>query len=306
MSRILHRCGLVAIELAVVTLIILGLYVAGTARAQMLPQIVFARHAVPYTGPGDTQTFAHWIGLRAYNSADRGNALVNVCNSTGGVDVQCQDFVSSTTGALVIATIGGVSCSTAPCTIKTWYDRIGSNNCTEATIANRATLAVSYQHSLPAGVMLKSSDQGCAWASTITQAKPYAWSGVIYPTTVASTFFTLIANSGRFNFGISSGNFVGSNGLTSFTLGATVNTEYAVQVNADTSTALLNLNGTESGNITMNIDALSASQIYFGLGLNGSGNPYDGAMMEMGMVAGDISSGNRTALYANQHTYWGF
>lgn len=287
--------------------------IAGASQARAAQSMtllgVGAPSAAPagYTGPGDVQTFVHWIGLRAYSTADRGNALVNVCNSTGGVDVLCQDFSSDpTTGALVISTIGGVSCSTAPCTIKTWYDRIGGNNCTEATIANRATLTVSYQHSLPAGVMLKSSDQGCAWVSTITQAKPYAWSGVIYPTTVASTFFTIIGNSGRFNFGISSGNFVGSNGLTSFTLGATVNTEYAVQVNADTSTALLNLNGTESGNITMNIDALSASQIYFGLGLNGSGNPYDGAMMEMGQVAGDISSGNRTALYANQHTYWGF
>ena len=37
--------------------------------------------AAGYTGPGDIVSGAKvWYGLRAYNAADRGNKLVNVCN----------------------------------------------------------------------------------------------------------------------------------------------------------------------------------------------------------------------------------
>ena len=111
-----------------------------------------------YSGPGDVVTGAvAWYGLRAYNAASLGNAAVNVCNSTGGVDVLCQDFLTNaTTGALVIATIGGVSCGVAPCTIKIWYDQSGFLNCssaacniTQATIADRYTLVLNCLGTLP-------------------------------------------------------------------------------------------------------------------------------------------------------------
>jgi hypothetical protein len=66
--------------------------------------------APAFTGPGDIVTgWDFWFGLRAFSSATRGNALVNVCNVPNST---CADFSSApTTGNLVFADIGGVPCT---------------------------------------------------------------------------------------------------------------------------------------------------------------------------------------------------
>jgi len=100
-------------------------------------------HAAAYTGPGDLATFSAWYGLRAFKGTDRGQKLINACDSTGGTDVACADMLSdATTGALVPATIGGITCPGTNCTVKTAYEKSGSGvgDATQATVANRPAL----------------------------------------------------------------------------------------------------------------------------------------------------------------------
>ena len=132
--------------------------------------------APPYTGPGDVVSGAFaWHGLRAYNSATRGAALVNVCNSTGGVDVACADMVSdATTGALVPATIGLITCPGTNCTIKTWYDQGSTGtNITQAVVANRAALTASCLGSLPCATFTAANSENYQSSGTISQAQPW-------------------------------------------------------------------------------------------------------------------------------------
>jgi hypothetical protein len=98
-----------------------------------------------YVGPGDVAgagSALAWWGLRAYTAATCGAKLLNVCNSTGGVDVGCGDLSSSTTtGALVSGTIGGITCPGVNCTVKTAYDLTGGGNCTGSCDASKALIA---------------------------------------------------------------------------------------------------------------------------------------------------------------------
>ena len=105
-----------------------------------------ARSTPAFVGAGDIRSFAvWWSNSRAYSLATRGNPLINVCNSTGGADVGCADMVTdATTGVLTPATISGISCPGANCTVKTYYDQTGGgNSCTQATVANRNALTAS-------------------------------------------------------------------------------------------------------------------------------------------------------------------
>jgi hypothetical protein len=158
-----------------------------------------------YTGPGDVVASAKaWYGLRAYSAATRGNALVNVCNSTGGTDVGCGDlFSDATTGAMVAATIGGITCPGANCTIKTWYDQTAGGNCTgscdltQSGITIRPTLVASCIGSLPCARFIGVSAQSMATAGTFAQAQPLTVSTVAFVPTAGAGI--LWANSGSFN-----------------------------------------------------------------------------------------------------------
>ena len=108
-----------------------------------------------YTGPLDVSGWSANVvacgSLRACNAAVRGNAVVNVCDSTGGTDVACADLsTDATTGQLVAATVGGGTCPGTlgtNCTVKKLYDQLATNACgggscdwIQNTIANRPTL----------------------------------------------------------------------------------------------------------------------------------------------------------------------
>lgn len=80
-----------------------------------------------YCGPGDiiTSGVTAAYGLRAYSLATRGNKLVNVC--LHATPTTCADFSSDpTTGAIVIGTVGGQSCSSVACDVATAYELSGS------------------------------------------------------------------------------------------------------------------------------------------------------------------------------------
>ena len=87
-----------------------------------------------FTGMGDivpTWTAAWTIG-RAFSSATRGQAILNVCAPS---DTTCADVsTDGTTGINTTTTIGASDCTIATCTIKIFYDKSGNGlNATQTT-----------------------------------------------------------------------------------------------------------------------------------------------------------------------------
>lgn len=137
-------------------------------------------------GPGDVQPYVAWGSVwRAYSMATCGMPAVNVCNSTGGVDVACADMVTSTTtGKLVPNVIGGLTCGTdnsGNCTIKIIYDipGAGAHNAVQNTISLRYGLyngAVSGCNSIGAGNCGFSNASGAGYTLTasLSLTQPFA------------------------------------------------------------------------------------------------------------------------------------
>ena len=98
---------------------------------------------VSYTGPGNVVSGASaWWGLRAYNAADLGNNLINVCNPGDGA---CVNMVSSaSTGALVVTTVGGEACSFAVSS----GSYVSATGVTTLTIATSTNLAIGLPFAL--------------------------------------------------------------------------------------------------------------------------------------------------------------
>lgn len=153
---------------------------------------------VSYTGPGDIETFTAFYGIMAYSSATRGNALLIVCNSTGGTDIGCADMYSSTTnGALVPTTIAGITCPGANCTVKTAYDLTGNgNNTTQSTIANRPILSASGGPGGRPGIFC-APNQVLTISPIPTLTQPFSMSGVAVRTGNTTAFGTIINSGGN-------------------------------------------------------------------------------------------------------------
>jgi hypothetical protein len=176
------------------SVIVLALLLVGSAQAQMNsffpgPGTVHSAGGGGYTGPLDvisTNVIACY-SLEACSAALRGTPAVNVCNSTGGVDVGCGNLsTDATTGLLVPATISGITCPGANCTIKTWYDQTAGNQCGGATcdlvtgagtVATRPTIIASGFGSGPAAVMSTTQSLD-SFTSNLTLAQPYTMSSV--------------------------------------------------------------------------------------------------------------------------------
>jgi hypothetical protein len=283
----------------------LVLFVAPQARAQLIGEGVFrAVPAASYVGPGDVVSGAlAWYGLRAYNSATRGNPLVNVCNSTGGVDVGCADLSSSaTTGALVAATVSGITCPGANCTIKLWYDQSGNGiTLTQNTIANRAALTASCLGSEACAVFTSASSQSYSSSGTVSSAQPYTMAGAYSETgvpeagiiSVQSAEVGLLA-SGTAGFGLL---YDVNTGGASFAISDSV--FHVVQGIWNGASSVANVdNTTTTGNSTT---ALSG-KVYLGVIFSDYPNA---SVFELGIWGLGFSSGQQTSMCHNSHTYWG-
>lgn len=263
-----------------------------------------ASPAAAYAGPGDIVAGATaWYGLRAYSTADRGNRLLNVCNVA---DVACADLSSdATTGALVIGTIGGSSCSNVTCTIKTMYDRSGNgNDITQATIGTRPTLVVSCVNSLPCSQF---SGSQFLSGSSISKSQPITISTVAIRTGSFSAFSALVSLhrtgdvttldffSSANNASIYSGSVLSAAALDNawhalqgiFNGGSS-----AVNVNNSVTSGAAGSGGTDGG-------------IAFGANPTFLNDKLTGKITEGGYWPIAFSAGNQTAMCNNQFTYWG-
>ena len=259
-----------------------------------------------YSGPGDVVSGASaWWGLRAYSSATKGNRIANICNSTGGVDVACADISSdSTTGALAPATIGGITCPGANCTVKVLYDQTGNGvDLTQTTIANRPALTASCIGALPCMTGNGSSTQISNLGAAPSLSQPITISSVANNTGGAGSeaAITGIAGGGitqRFRFDSDVGVYAGA----FLTAAAATGTWFSVTCVVNSASSDDVINGTSNtGDAGANA---GASNIY--LFDDSFGAPLAGKVTEAGWWPSGFSAGNKTAMSANQRAYWAF
>lgn len=262
-----------------------------------------------YQGPGDIVSGATvWVGLRAYSSGDRGNRLVNVCIPA---DVACADLISDVgTGALVIPTIGGSSCSVVTCTVKIFYDRSGANACsssacdfTQSTIANRATLIVSCVNSLPCARVAGAATYTTGGSGNLVQ--PNWVSAVVTRTAAFTTAGPWMGDGGGGSIGLfaASANQVQTYGGASIIVTASDSAWHSIQSVFNGASSDMYVDGSSTtGDVGTNVFS-------FGLKMfnDNFGNLMTGDLTEVGLWNNVVPNGTQKSnMNANQHTYWGF
>lgn len=263
-----------------------------------------------YVGPGDLSITGvqAWLGIRAYSLAKAGTKAINLCDNAGA---NCFDENTNASGNLVVGTHGVNNCATSDtCLVKTLYDQSGSTVCagsvpcdvTTATTANMFTL----KHNCRAGTQFclvgGSTTSLIAQAFTAALTQPFTITAVGRRTAGPTTFTNLIGDnigsSVQMGFpnisgnafmyagtvvaitGVAEGNMIAENGLFN---GASSN---------------FSLNGSSN---TVSAGAAGFADIAIPAAANQGAIEWH----EAGFWSGDQSA-SFTALYGNEHTYWGF
>lgn len=269
--------------------------------------------APAYTGIGDIKSFYAAWGTRAYSSATRGNKLVNVCNSTGGVDVGCADMLSdASTGAIVPQTINGLSCPAANCTIKIWYDLTGNTNCSanacdqvQATVANRVTLTASAIGTKTCGVSSNASQLYATANSLTSQAQPVSATLVAKWASTSGNQLAFGALSGGpgAGYGMATPNFA-LYGSTIVNGSAADTSPHAIQYIFNTASSFVVVDSTTGSTSTSGGVALSGATALFADAF-GQSMASGGIICETGIAVGAWNGTDTSNMHTNQSTYYG-
>lgn len=253
-----------------------------------------------FTGPGDIQSFTFWGGLRAYSAATRGTKAINVCNVA---DAVCADLsTDATTGALVVSTIGGSSCAVVACTVKIIYDKVGTADCTQTTIANRPVLTQNALNTSWGMTFTAASTQGFQ-CGAFTATQPYSFAMIVNPSGSTCELFNI--TDGSFNGALNEWSSAGPNlrmyGGNNFDVAMT-SAFHAFQSVFNGVSSISAQDGVET---TGNAGAQSISALTMGISRDPFGGYCNAVGMEYGYVAGTVSPGNRTSLNSNMHAAYG-
>ena len=268
-----------------------------------------------YSGPGDLgiASVYRWGGLRAYSAATRGTAAVNVCNSTGGTDVGCGDLsTDATTGQLVAATISGITCPGANCTVKTLYDQTGNgHDWTQATVANRPTLDANVIGSLP-GMHFVPGATCNRLMSTVagTTNQPYSYSVVAERTGTFTAYNAIYTNFDSANGSVTY--FLNSTNAVTMYAGAFQNAAgiadsapHALQFVFNGASSSIYADGTSTSTNPGGGYENNTASIGDGPDVCSNSVALTGYIFEAGEWHADITA-KESALNSNQHTFWGF
>lgn len=267
-----------------------------------------------YTGLLDVVSNAGALySVRAASAATRGNKLMNVCNSTGGVDVACLDIISNaTTGNLVAQTIGGITCPGANCTVKTWYDISGNTNCsaaacniTQATIASRPLLTASCSGSVACVVFTTSPATWLVGSGLPVSGYPTWMTYVAQRTTVIAAFDSVLKHSStgtNVGFNSSSGSVFeyAGNVVTATAAESTIHSVQSLITGAGSGDSIT-VDGTTTGSLNAGTTAMTGNIEVSG---DGGGQNLDGQVFEVAIYSGDKSSSDGAVCH-NQRLYFG-
>lgn len=276
--------------------------------------------AAPFQGVGDIVGSAkfYW-GFRAYNAADKGNPLANICNSTGGIDVLCVDFSSdATTGYMNVTTIGGVACTTN-CTVKTLYDRIGTNcngpaGCDQSnpTVATRPVLVPSCLNGF--ACMSCNGSQLLFTAGALQPvtavAQPLTVSFVAERTSGTGFSDVISSDAGgsvQSGFSNSANNALLFAGSVISVTGVNDNTIHAAQMAYNAASSTYNIDGA-TATVSPGSGSFPGGSINMTICVTSFGSPSNqltGNFFEVGVWGSQFSAGQQTSMNSNQHAAYG-
>lgn len=289
-----------------VSLVALALWLAGILGGQAFFQSRDSNYnqniatTAGYTGPGDIQTFTFWGGVRAYSAATAGTKAIQVCNVA---DVACADLsTDASTGALVVSTIGGSNCAIVTCTVKTIYDKVGTADCTQATIANRPVFTQNALNSSWGMTFTAASTQSFS-CGTFTGSQPLSLVGVFKPSGATGEIFDITDGS----FGGIIVEWQGGASAIRMYAGSTIDvtTTSAFHAFQGIFNGVSSISANDGVETTGNVGAQNLSALTMTIGNAAFNSPADLVGMEFGYVNGTINGGNRTSLNTNMHAAYG-
>jgi hypothetical protein len=155
-----------------------------------------ARSFASFQGPVDiVTTNPLWcFSTRACSAALRGNAVMNVCDTTTGSEVGCTDILSSVvTGAMVATTVGTITCpGSVKCGVKKWYDQNNSGVCggscdqIEGFATGSVLVANCHSSGNPCVSVVAGTNFFQSVGNVAVQAQPFTFSNAIWMTVSAS------------------------------------------------------------------------------------------------------------------------
>jgi hypothetical protein len=257
-----------------------------------------------YTGPGDIVASALvWYGLRGYSAAysTGSNPCIDIVD-TSSANQATINILSD--GTLDVATLTTWIGNHGTAWIKKLYDQSGNANHVAPASANGGIIIATGVLTPP--VISLGGTSAMNSTSNVVQSEPYSLSYVAD---------RLISGRGGYNSLIGSGVgtmqtgssltndkaflFIGSPVEATATDGAF----HAIQDTYNSTTSEIYVDGSGT---TVNIGGTTGLSNKFEIGAGGGTNNFKGYFTEVGAWAGAFSSGNKSSLNSNQHTYWGF
>lgn len=276
-----------------------------------------------YTGPGDLTTYKFWYGLRAYSAAVAAAGTQPMINVVRASDSHSCDILPATNGDLGLT----ANCSTggdngqsaasfkgastfAPAT---WYDQTG-NGLNATAGATKTELLLSNASCPSAGkpcIGFYGGDRAFHLSSVGTMTSPQSLSAVVWNYQPGGFGTSEVL---RWNDGASlSLQFSGSNQIQLYA-GSLVNATasdnawHASEAVANGASSVIMVDGTDTTG-TAGTNAPAGTNGFLGCDPNGGAptNCFAGYITEAGGAVGTAwSSGTRTSIDSNAHTYWGF
>lgn len=260
-----------------------------------------------YFGPGDLRTFAGWWGIRGYSAAYAAlgtNPAVDLLDQAGANPIT---IAILTNGNLDMASVATWVTAHSVTTIKVTqiYDQTGNgHHLVEVTLASMPVLTLSVFGGIPGMTFTAASSTKLAAASqTIGLIQPLMVSAVAIAATDGQR--SIMAGGGNLFAGFDASTlkprmFAGSDVSLSST---TAGTKSALNYVFNGASSLIRLNGTSTPISNPGAGDLSASANFF-MGTDFFGENFDGVIAEAGCEA--WTTGNETAIEANQRAYYGF
>jgi hypothetical protein len=264
-----------------------------------------------YVGPGNVVSGAKaWWGSSGYTSTDTGNAM-EVCEPT---NTTCVNWAIGASGYVTPALVGGADCTMVTCTIRTFYDRSGSNSCggapcnvVETSATNRAIVAFNAIIStIPCAFQPGNSGNGYSIATGFNQSQPTT----VLAVTERNSHFTtqgvyLQSNTLYPLLQSSSANTVTTYGGTLVTATASDSAFHSIQAVDRTPNSDFQVDSTQ----TLGAADPGGGSMSVGGGVNvlfdGGTSASQGYMCDLGIWGVAFSGANLTAMNSNRHAAYG-
>ncbi len=256
---------------------------------------------VSYTGPGDLVAgWSAWWGLRAFSAATIGTNCIKLRRDS---DQAVLDFVTLANGSLDVASIATWK-GAANLFVDTLYDQSGNGrNVGNTTAGDQPSFTLSGLGSRPIMTDVSTDALIQTAGPTVTQAQPFSVSAVANFDGVAgrSAYFGTDDNATPVYVGSRGGASEMNSGGDGDTTVA--NGWHRVQSTFNTPSFEQYIDGTPNSVSSVGSNVMSGELLR--IFADSSGTFWHKSLVEVGMYPGAFTTPNKSALDANQQTYWG-